>query len=66
MKVTTAATLGLALYVLGWDWLLHLLWCALVLSAGTALTTAVGFFVLRWLSRRFPDNREAFDCETAP
>jgi hypothetical protein len=41
-------------FTLDWTWLLHLVWWAVLLSGGAALTTTTGFFVLRWLSHRFP------------
>jgi hypothetical protein len=67
MKALTSAAVGVATYLFpGWEWLLHLLWWAAALSAGTAVTTVVAFFVVRWLKRRFPDNGEQFDRKTAP
>lgn len=53
----SAAALCAAFYFIPeWNWAPHFLWWAIVLTLGAAWTAAVGFFVLRWLVRQFPDE----------
>jgi hypothetical protein len=58
VKTTIAiAALCLGIYfVPEWNWLLYLVWWAVTLSAGAALTTAFGFSVLRWPKHKFPER----------
>jgi hypothetical protein len=58
-KTLSAAAVATALYFIpAWGWLPPFLWWAAVLTIGAAWTAAVGFFVVRWLVRQFPEPGE--------